>query len=177
MGLMKEIERAEVIGAKIIEIGHSNYTEPEPHCNGGAQGAYRAHYLRLNSGLAIDLFTADITIAEIDTFPMPGETDGIPSKHLLDRTITEVCKDLSDSCFVVLDHRIYLLDANHGFHKNPLHAGILFYEYESKELAAIRDYWTSKPIELPGPTLSEQFIGLQARMRNRNGFKHLFLDG
>lgn len=138
---MSALSREDIIGTRITEIGHSAYTEPEFVVEGIGPAQFRAHYLRLDSGIVLDLFTAEILISNANAFEVPAETDGIPPERLIGRKVTDLKKDDSHRSLVILDDSIYLLDANDGFYSNPLRAGNLADDYTADQQAQFVDYW------------------------------------
>jgi hypothetical protein len=139
---MPELPPDRIIGSRLLEIGHSTYSEPEFVLAGIGPAQFRSHYLRLDSGLVLDLFVADVSLADIDTFPMPGETTGIDASSMIGRRINSVLCDDSMSPIVVLDDGFYLRDANDGCYGNPLHAGRVDTDYDAEQRAAFTDFWS-----------------------------------
>lgn len=142
---MSELPREKILGAKITNIWHSNYSDPTWIVEGIGPASFRSHFISLDSGLVLDLFTADISLATTSSIEMPGETHGISVGELIGRTITALQRDNVHSSLVILDHYIFLRDANDGFTENPLRAGFLE-EYSAEELAQFIDYWTEQPV-------------------------------
>ncbi len=138
---MSALNRQDIIGARITEIGHSVYSEPEFVVEGIGPGQFRAHYLRLDSRLVLNLFTMDVFLANVDDIEMPAQTDGIPPNELIGRQVTRLVKDGSDFALVILDDSIYLPDANDGFYGNPLRAGYLADDYTTDQQDQFADYW------------------------------------
>jgi hypothetical protein len=138
---MSALNREDIIGARITEIGHSAFSEPEFVVEGIGPGQFRAHFLRLDSGLVLNLFTMDIYLGEVQDIKMPAQTDGIPPNELIGRQVSRIVKDESDFALVILDDVVYLLDANDGFYGNPLRAGELNDDYTQQEQAQFVDCW------------------------------------
>ena len=138
--------REQVVGARIIRIGHSNYSKPEFVIEGIGPASFRSHYVVLDNGLVLDLFTAELTFSDETAIQMNGETDGLPVQQLIERSITDVWRDDVFSCILILDNSLYLKDANDGVYGNPLHAGVITLEYSESNIAEFVDYWTAKPI-------------------------------
>ena len=143
---MADLPPDRILGTRLIEIGHSRYSEPEFIAEGLGPAVFRSHFLRIDSGLVLDLFTAEIMLAEIDSFPMPGETEGIAVAELIGRTITDVWRDNVCSPLIVLDKNIYLRDANDGVYGNPLRAGVILDDYSPDERNEFTNYWTELPL-------------------------------
>jgi hypothetical protein len=51
--------REQVLGAPITRIGHSNYSKPEFVIDGIGPASFRSHFVLLDSGLVLDLSTAE----------------------------------------------------------------------------------------------------------------------
>ncbi len=139
--------REQVLGARISRIGHSNYSKPEYVIEGIGPASFRSHYVMLDNGLVLDLFTAELTLSDETAMQMIGETDGLPIDQLIGRAITDVWRDDVFSCILILDDSIYLKDANDGAYGNPLHAGMVAVEYSECEITQFVDYWTEEPIQ------------------------------
>ncbi|WP_417738924.1 hypothetical protein [Rosistilla oblonga] len=139
--LMSELPRDRIIGSRLIEIGHSAFSEPEFVQQGIGPATFRSHYLRLDTGIVLDLFVAELTISDVDTFPMPGETSGLRPSAVLGRRISVIWSDDTSSPLVAFDDGTYLRDANDGFYGNPLHAGHIADDYTPQERAEFIDYW------------------------------------
>lgn len=139
--------REQVLGAKIIRIGHSNYSKPEFVIEGIGPASFRSHFIVLGNGVVLDLFTAQLTLADEKAIQMIGETDGLPVQQLLGTTITDAWRDDVFSSILILDNSLYLKDANDGAFGNPLHAGVIIQEYSESNIAEFVDYWTEKPIQ------------------------------
>lgn len=139
--------REQVLGAQIARIGHSGYSKPDFVIEGIGPASFRSHYVVLDNGLVLDLFTAELTLSEESAIQMIGETDGVPVEQLIGRSITHVWRDDVFSCILILDEVLYLKDANDGAYGNPLHAGVISDEYSECDMAEFVDYWTEKPIQ------------------------------
>ncbi|MFM8174109.1 MAG: hypothetical protein ACKN81_11255 [Pirellulaceae bacterium] len=139
--------RQQVLGAKITRIGHSNYSSPEFVIEGIGPASFRSHYVVLDNGLVLDLFTAYLTLCDETAIQMVGETTGVPVERLIGRSITDVWRDDVFSCLLILDDSLYLKDANDGAYGNPLHAGVICDEYSKSEMGEFVDYWTEEPIQ------------------------------
>ena len=139
--------REQVVGARIIGIGHSNYSKPEFVIEGIGPASFRSHYVVLDNGLVLDLFTAQLTLSDETAIQMIGETDGLPVQQLIGTSITDVWRDDVFSCILILDNSLYLKDANDGAYGNPLHAGMITLDYSESNIAEFVDYWTEKPIQ------------------------------
>jgi hypothetical protein len=139
---MTELNRGRIIGSRLTQIGHSNSSEPEFILEGIGPATFRAHFLRLDSGIVLDVFTAEITVADVDEFPLPGKTDGLPVSDLLGRQLTAIWIDNASSPIIILDDDIYLRDANDGVYGNPLRAGFLATDYTDAERSEFTAYWT-----------------------------------
>jgi len=149
---MTQLPRNQIIGAKLTNIGHSNYSEPEFVIEGIGPASFRSHFITLDSGIVLDLFTAEITIPTSPKIEMPGETEGIPVEELIGLPVTALQRDDVFSSLIILDHNIFLRDANDGATGNPLLAGRLA-DYSSKEISEFVDYWTETPIRFPSKTM------------------------
>ncbi|MGI9497008.1 MAG: hypothetical protein ACR2NK_13195 [Mariniblastus sp.] len=143
---MTQLPRNQIIGAKLKHIGHSNYSEPEFVIEGIGPASFRSHFITLDSGIVLDLFTAEITIPVDPMIDMPGETEGIPVERLIGLTVTALRRDDVFSSLIILDHNIFLRDDNDGATGNSLLAGQLA-DYSSEELSEFVDYWTETPIQ------------------------------
>ena len=141
---MSELPRDRIIGSRLIEIGHSEFSEPEFIRQGIGPATFRSHYLRLDSGIVLDMFVAEVTISDVGTFPMPGETSGLDPSAVLGRRISAIWSDDTSSAIVVLDDDTYLRDANDGCYGNPLHAGRVGDDYTPQQVAEFTDYWASE---------------------------------
>ena len=108
---------------------------------------FRSHFLELESGVVLDLSTAELSVASRAEMVCPGEADGIPVEELIGRTVTDVWNDDTCSCIIILDNQIYLKDANDGVHGNPLRAGWIVEDYTNDQRQAFTDYWTEEPIQ------------------------------
>ena len=139
--------REQVLGARITQIGHSNYSKPEFVIEGIGPASFRSHYVLLDNGLVLDLFTAELTLSDETSIQMIGETDGVPIEQLIGKAITDVWRDDVFSCILILDDSLYLKDANDGAYGNPLHAGVIYDEYSECDIAEFVDYWTEEPIQ------------------------------
>lgn len=143
---MSKLPCHRIVGSRLTEIGHSKYTRPEFILEGIGPATFRSHFLRLDSGVVLDLFTAEITLSDVSSFPMKGETDGIHVADLVGRTITHLWRDDVMSSLVILDNELYLCDANDGCYGNPLRAGVVADDYSADELKEFTDYWTEGPL-------------------------------
>jgi hypothetical protein len=139
--------REQVLGAQIIRIGHSKYSKPEFVIEGIGPASFRSHYVVLDNGLVLDLFTAELTLSDETAIQMIGETDGVPVEQLIGKSITDVWRDDVFSCILILDDSLHLKDANDGAYGNPLHAGVISDEYSECDTAEFVDYWTEEPIQ------------------------------
>lgn len=139
--------RDQVLGARITRIGHSNYSEPQFVIEGIGPASFRSHYVVLDNGLVLDLFTAELTLSDETAIQMTGETNGVPIAQLIGKTITDVWRDDVFSCILILDDLLYLKDANDGVYGNPLHAGVISVDYSESDMAEFVDYWTEQPIQ------------------------------
>jgi hypothetical protein len=135
------------VGARIIRIGHSNYSKPEFVIEGIGPASFRSHFIVLDNGVVLDLFTAQLTLSDETAIQMIGETDGLPVQQLIGTTITDAWRDDVFSSILILDDSLYLKDANDGAYGNPLHAGVITQEYSESNIAEFVDYWTEKPIQ------------------------------
>jgi hypothetical protein len=138
---MSVLNRKDIVGARVAEVGHSAYSKLEFVLEGIGPAEFRAHYLRRESGIVLDLFTAEILTSNINVFEMPAETDGIPPDQLIGRRVTGLQRDDSHSSLVILDGLISLCDANDGCYGNSLRAGFLEDDYTPEERAQFADYW------------------------------------
>ena len=136
-----------MLGARITRIGHSNYSEPEFVIEGIGPASFRSHYVVLDNGIVLDLFTAELTLSDETAIQMTGETDGLPIEQLIGKTITGVWRDDVFSCILILDESLFLKDANDGAYGNPLHAGVISVEYSESDMAEFVDYWTETPVQ------------------------------
>lgn len=143
-----DFARDEILGKRLVGVCHSQYTKPAFIVDGIGPARFRSHYLQLENGIVLDLFTAEITRASIPTNSMPGETTGIPLDQLLGRRIIALASDDTLSSLVILEGGCFLRGANDGFYGNPLEAGQLVDVYRNNELQKILDYWTSEPLEI-----------------------------
>jgi hypothetical protein len=134
--------REQALGARITRIGHSNYSEPKFVIEGIGPASFRSHYVVLDNGVVLDLFTAELTLSDETAIQMAGETNGVPIAQLIGKTITDVWRDDVFSCILILDDSLYLKDANDGVYGNPLHAGVISVDYSESDMAEFVDYWT-----------------------------------
>jgi hypothetical protein len=139
--------REQVLGARITRIGHSNYSKPEFVIEGIGPASFRSHYVVLDNGLVLDLFTAKVTLSAETAIRMIGETEGVPIEQLIGRSITDVWRDDVFSCILILDGSLYLKDANDGAYGNPLHAGVISDDYSESDMTEFVDYWTENPLQ------------------------------
>jgi hypothetical protein len=139
--------REQVVGSRIERIGHSNYSKPEFVIEGIGPASFRSHFVLLDNGLVLDLFTAELTLSDLTAIQMIGETNGLPVALLVGKSITNVWRDDVFSCILILDEAIFLKDANDGAYGNPLHAGLITDNYSENEISEFVDYWTEKPIQ------------------------------
>jgi len=137
-----------VLGSKLVGVRHSLFTEPTFIIEGIGPAQFRSHLLFLDSGIVLDLFTAEITIASPPAEMMPGETVGRPLTDLLCRRIIALARDGTRSSLVILEGNLFLRDANDGCYGNPLLAGSLREDYPGEELAELVDYWTEAPLHI-----------------------------
>ncbi|QDS92229.1 hypothetical protein FF011L_09660 [Roseimaritima multifibrata] len=144
---MANLPKQRILDSRLTQISHSHPTKPEFVLKGIGPAEFRSHYLRLESGVVLDLFTAELTVATSDEMVCAGETDGIPVDALIGRTVTGVWNDDTGSCIVVLDHEIYLKDSNDGAYGNPLRAGLIVNDYTEDQRLEFTDYWTEEPLE------------------------------
>ena len=138
--------REQILNTRLLRVSHSQLSEPEFVLEGIGPAQFRSHFLLLDNGLVIDLFIAEMTLSSSDKMVVDGETDGIPVRDLLTRTITHVWNDDTLSCIVILDNDIYLKDANDGVYGNPLRAGYIYEDYKKSEIDEFTDYWNQSPI-------------------------------
>ena len=138
---MTDLPRDRIIGSRLIEIGHSSYSGPEFILQGIGPAQFRSHYIRLDCGLVLDLCVYDVTLSDVDTFPMPGETSGLDVVSLTGRRITSILNDDTLSPIVVFDNGAYLRDANDGCYGNPLHAGYVETDYDLHQRTEFTDFW------------------------------------
>jgi hypothetical protein len=149
--MAEELRREQVVGQKLVEICHSQYSEPEFIVQGIGPASFRSHFLTLENGVVAQLSVTAITAGEIPADPMPAETNGIPPNELVGRKVAAVLSDDTDGPVIILEGGIYLIDANDAFYGNPLEAKpIDDYEklrayYGDAERANFRDYWTGRP--------------------------------
>lgn len=139
--------REQVVGTRIVRIGHSNYSKPEFVIEGIGPASFRSHFIVLDDGVVLDLFTAQLTLSDETAIQMIGETDGLPVQQLIGTTITDAWRDDVFSSILILDNSLYLKDANDGAYGNPLHAGVITQDYSESNIAEFVDYWTEKPIQ------------------------------
>jgi hypothetical protein len=143
--MIKSLPMQHIIDAKLIGVEHSHYSAPTFIVEGIGPAAFRSHFLLLETGIVLDLFTSEITLATLRHETMPGETIGIPLNELLGLRITALVLDDALSSLVILDGIFFLKDANDGFYGNPLLAGKLKEGYSAEELSGFVDYWTEEP--------------------------------
>jgi hypothetical protein len=117
--------REQVVGSRIVRIGHSNYSKPEFVIEDLGPAGFRSHFVLLDNGLVLDLFTAELSLSDQTAFQMPGETDGLPVDEVVGKAITKVWRDDVFSCILILDNSIFLKNANDGAYGHPLHAGLI----------------------------------------------------
>ncbi len=139
--------RDQVVGSRIVRIGHSDYSEPKFVIEGIGPAVFRSHFVLLDNGLVLDLFTAELTLSDETAMRMTGETEGLPVSQLVGRSITDVWRDDVFSCILIIDNSLYLKDANDGAYGNPLRAGLIADDYSENAIAEFVDYWTEKPIQ------------------------------
>jgi hypothetical protein len=108
--------------------------------------SFRSHFIELDNGYVLDLFTAYLSIASVHEIVSPGETEGIPASSLIGRSISGVWRDDVYSAILILDDEYYLKDANDGVYGNPLRAGLVNQDYTDRELREFLDYWTETPV-------------------------------
>lgn len=141
-----ELSRECVVGSKLIDLRHSAYSKPRFILDGIGPAQFRSHFLFLDNGTILDLFTAEITTVSPPTDTMPGETLGKPIEDLLGRKIIALARDDVSSSLVILEDDLFLRDENDGCCGNPLLAGKLHEEYRIEQLGQIVDYWTEVPM-------------------------------
>ncbi len=139
------LPRDRIIGARVTRIGHSNYSTPEFAIEGIGPASFRSHFIALDSGVVLDLFTAEISTSVESMMTMSGETQGIPVQELIGRQVTALVRDDVYSSLVILENHIYLRDANDGVYGNPLLAGFLT-DYSDEARSQFIDYWTEARI-------------------------------
>jgi hypothetical protein len=144
--MQAQLSRERVVGSKLIDVRHSAFSEPTFILEGIGPAQFRSHFLFLDNGTILDLFTAEITIASPPTDTMPGETVGKPITDLLGRKIVALARDDVSSSLVILEDDLFLRDANDGCYGNPLLAGKLHEDYRAEQLGQIVDYWTETPL-------------------------------
>ncbi|TWT55354.1 hypothetical protein [Allorhodopirellula solitaria] len=144
---MATLPKRRILDSRLAQIGHSHPSKPEFVLEGIGPAEFRSHYLRLESGVVLDLFIAELSVASRDEMVCSGETDGIPCEELIGRTVTGVWNDDTCSCIVILDNDIYLKDANDGVYGNPLRAGWIVGDYSGDQRQEFTDYWTEEPIQ------------------------------
>ena len=151
---MVDIPREHIIGARLLEVGHSPFSSPEFIVEGIGPATFRAHYLRLDSGIVLELSVAEVTVTEVGQFQCQGETVGLPLAAFLGELITAIWSDDILTPLLVFENGKYLRDANDGFYGNPLYAGIIQNDYSTADQAQFKDYWTELPaqahLNLPG---------------------------
>ncbi|WP_153555657.1 hypothetical protein [Roseimaritima sediminicola] len=144
---MANLSKRRILNSRLAQIGHSRTSKPEFVLEGIGPAEFRSHYLQLESGLVLDLFTAELSVASSDQMVCPGETDGIPVDDLIGRMVTGVWNDDTCSCIVILDNDIYLKDSNDGVYSNPLRAGWIFEDYTEDQRQEFTDYWTEELLQ------------------------------
>lgn len=82
--------KRDVIGKRIKRIAHSRPSDPQFVVEGIGPAKFRSHFVLLDNGVVIDLFTAELTLSSVDKMVCEGETDGISVDKLLGRTLTDV---------------------------------------------------------------------------------------
>lgn len=87
---MTELVKHDIVGRLIKRIGHSRLSDPKFVFDGIGPVQFRSHYVLLNNGVVIDLFTAELSLSSVDKMVHDGETNGISVDPLLGRTITAV---------------------------------------------------------------------------------------
>ena len=145
---MESLPVESILNSRLMQIGHSPMSNPVFILEGIGPAVFRSHFLRLESGIVLDLFIAELTLASLSDMVCNGTTDGIPVDELIGRTVPHVWRDNTYSCIIILDGSIYLKDANDGVYGNPLRAGWLNQDYSDSERAEFTDFWTEKPIEI-----------------------------
>ena len=144
---MANLPKRRILNSLLEEIGHSHPTKPEFVLEGIGPAEFRSHYLRLDSGVVLDLFTAELSVASRDEMVCPGRTAGIPVEDLIGKTVTGVWNDDTCSCIIILDNDVYLKDANDGVYGNPLRAGWIAEDYTDDQRQEFTDYWTEEPLQ------------------------------
>ena len=144
---MANLPKRRILNSRLVEIGHSHLSKPKFVLQGIGPAEFRSHYLRLESGVVLDLFTAELSVESRDEMVCPGETDGIPVEDLIGRKVTGIWNDDTCSCIVILDNDVYLKDANDGVKGNPLRAGWIVEDYTDDQRQEFTDYWTDEPVE------------------------------
>ena len=143
---MSQLPHDQIIGAKVTHIGHSSYSEPTFVIEGIGPASFRSHFISLESGVILNLFTAEITVAEEPQIEMMGETVGIPVDQIIGQKVTALQRDDTFSSLIILNHEVFLHDGNDGATGNPLEAGRLT-DYTPEELSEFVDYWTETSIQ------------------------------
>jgi hypothetical protein len=149
-----ELPKQRVVGSTLVAVRHSAFSEPTFILQGIGPAQFRSHFLFLDNGTVLDLFTAEITIASPPENTMPGETIGRPITELLGRRIVALARDDVRSSLVILEGELFLRDANDGCYGNPLLAGKLHEEYRADQIGQFLDYWTEmswRPAEQGDP--------------------------
>jgi hypothetical protein len=136
----------EVIGASVVAIGHSAYSQPEFIIEGLGPAVFRSHFVSLSSGVVLELFTGGINRAQATDVKMTGETIGLPVEQVIGRTVSALARDDVHSALIILDDELFLRDANDGFSGNRLHAGRLSEQYTDAERQEFLNYWTEQPL-------------------------------
>ena len=137
---MNDLPREKILGATVIAIGHSRYSEPTFVIDGIGPARFRAHYITLGSGVVLDLSVAGIAVSDVACVEMQGETEGIPVWELLGRRVTALLRDDLFAPIIVLDESIFLKDANDGCYGNPLHAGYVHDSYRREQVSEFVSY-------------------------------------
>jgi hypothetical protein len=144
--MQAKLSKERIVGSKLIDVRHGAFSIPTFVLDGIGPARFRSHFLFLDTGTILDLFTAEITIASPATDMTPGETVGKPIKDLLGRKIIALARDDVSSSLVILEDNLFLRDANDGCYGNRLVAGKLNEEYGTEQLVQIVDYWTDEPL-------------------------------
>lgn len=143
---MPNLPKRKILSSRLAQIGHSWPRKPEFVLEGIGPAEFRSHYLLLESGVVLDLFSAELSVASAQDMVCPGETDGIPVNQLVGRTVTGVWNDDTYSCILILDGSIYLKDSNDGVFANPLRAGKIVEDFTEDQRQEFTDYWTDEPV-------------------------------
>ncbi len=137
-----------VLGAILKEIRQSESSRPEWVVEGIGPASFRTHFLRLDTGIDLDLSVGGVTAAIRPPITRAGEVGGLRLGCVLGRRIIGLALDDCGAPLVVLEGGVFLKDVV-DFDGNVLLVERIATTYSRDELAQFRDYWSGRGGRVP----------------------------